>query len=322
MKNIRYLLITWLIMCFTVNCYAGKIDLKASPEYQGLTTVEIDIDYLGEYDCTDLSSIINLREDYASLFQVCNYDKLMYVKQVFDIKGLKFAYSDFENSYLLISFGAKIDSIKCYNGKGSSFSPSRKYSYIAAYNTNTDMNKVYAYKMDKIKFTVPNLPNAPIGLVIRDNAQCVKKKEAVDEPYTEISLTLVKSGYCRKNFLYDYFYISDANGNMPQLGELFAVRSNAEYEKYDAMFGLPDFTYTKYKQKCIVVSLGCELQGLKIYDGKVEPVITGNYVNNGVFIYEIDYNNQNINRQLFAINKDVEKLLPEGFLQEANYYLR
>jgi hypothetical protein len=153
---------------------------------------------------------------------------------------------------------------------------------------------------------------------LRENAKYIQAEIVTDEEYTDVELSLVKSGIYKLNILNDYSYLKDIKGRMPQLGEVFEVNSNAEYQRYDQMFGLPSFLYNKYKDKCIIVSLGCELEGLRVYNDRVEPIPTGEYVNKGIFIYETDSIEPKLKRQIFVSSKEQEKKLPESFLESEN----
>lgn len=309
MKNIRCLLITLFIMCFTVNCYANQTILKSSPDYSGIEKQKINLELRNEYTVNYTEKIFSDVKHQYERPSWCQIRSKKELNELENILGINMDYENFNDKWLFISFGVKINELEYWSEYKNYLYFDGSYQPVIDAEQIFNSNKVYVYKMDKLKLMENSSHYASISNIVRNNEYKVNTTN--NESYEIVEINCIKEGKLSKSYLFDYRYLKDKNNNLPQFGLYNQVSSNYGYELLKDRYGMPEFRYNNYKNKCIIVSFGAKLKGFKVYSDRVEGIPTGEYVENGCFIYETDYLDFEIKQGIFAVDEKTRNMMSD-----------
>lgn len=268
--------------------YASVEKIETSEYYNGIETKSANIELRNEFETDYITKIFGYKnEQFVYPTSWCQIQNKKELSRLEEMLNVDIDYENFSNKWLFISFGVEINDVR-YWCDFKNYTP-----FLGLYQPEIDssniidMNKIYVYKMNKIKLR--QCWDAPLEVIYMNNAHELKKQNinVIEDFYIE-DIGFVKEGRQTKKFLYDFRFLKDENNKLPRIGVYNQVSSQYEYELLKDKYGLQDFRYTSYKNKNLIVSLGAKLEGFKVYADRVEPICTGEYDENRYFIYEIN----------------------------------
>lgn len=314
MKKILAILIAICICILILNCcYANPANFTSSADYLGADTTDIQLEFVNEYNLDYMDKLFDgdagkLGDAEPSWCQITEDYELRRFKSIFEIDDLNNL--NFKKNFYFVSFGAEIGKLGYWSNPKNyiHFAQERGYYPVLKTSSGFSKEKIYVYKMDTILLSYYGSCPSDVVSILHNRYSLTE--DNLDE-YKAVEVNLIKEGKLSKGYLYDYRYLRDKNNNLPQFGLYYQVCSQNRYNILKDRYGMPEFRYSNYKNKCIIISLGAKLKGFKIYNDRVEAIPTGEYVENECFVYEMDYCWDYDKMQgTFAVDEKTRDLMP------------